>query len=161
MERQIERPGQRAWRWLRGAEPLLVAVTLAAWAARQIGLFDSGSQLLDVLTLTALAALALIWSIRLVQWGRAFLQEPRRVLLIVASLLLTIFSPPVLLFSLARLGRRAAGAPAPPWPPAHAGHLPPAGTLPASSDWVLDGLQRRGHARDLALLGARRSTLRL
>lgn len=104
MARRIESAGQRAWRWLRGVEPLLVAVTLAAWLARRSGAFDGWRWLLEGLTVAALAALALIWSIRLVQWGRALLEEPRRVLLIAASLLLTVFSPPVLLFSLAQLG---------------------------------------------------------
>lgn len=103
MARRIESAGQRAWRWLRGAEPLLVAVTLAAWVARRIGFLDGWRWLLDVLTVAALAALALIWSIRLVQWGRALLKEPR-LLLVAGSFLLTILSPPVLLFSLAQLG---------------------------------------------------------
>ncbi|GBD17227.1 Murein DD-endopeptidase MepM [bacterium HR26] len=104
MARPIESAGQRAWRWLRGAEPLLVAVTLAAWAARRLGFLDGWRWALDVLTVATLAALALIWSIRLVQWGRALVEAPRRVLLIAGSLLMTILSPPVLLFSLAQLG---------------------------------------------------------
>ena len=104
MAGHIEGTGRRMWRWLRGVESLLVAVTLAAWAARRMSFVDGWRGALDVLTVAALAALALIWSIRLVQWGRALLEEPRRVLLIAASLLLTVFSPPVLLFSLAQLG---------------------------------------------------------
>ena len=104
MAGQIESPAQRVWRRLRGAEPLLVAVTLAAWAARRMSFVDGWRGALDVLTVAALAALALIWSIRLAQWGRALVEDPRRVLLMAGSLLMTILSPPVLLFSLAQLG---------------------------------------------------------